>query len=78
VALSGLRVLVSEFHHAIRLGTFYSMHRVFVEMRQSGEENENQSHSQLLEKLLSPDPDNVERVIRDHLRSGKRRLFMRG
>jgi DNA-binding GntR family transcriptional regulator len=75
VSLSRSRALINEFYRVVRLGTFYNMHRVVVDMRRAGEVVDNQSHVELLKKLVSDDPDYVETVIRDHLRSGKRKLF---
>ncbi|HUX20138.1 MAG TPA: GntR family transcriptional regulator [Spirochaetia bacterium] len=75
VSLSRSRALTNEFHRVVRLGTFYNMHRVVSDLRRAGEVFDNQSHVELLKKLVSQDPDFVEGIIRDHLRSGKRTLF---
>ena len=75
VSLSGSRALTNEFRRVVRLGTFYNMHQVVVDLRRAGEAVDNQSHVELLKRLVVDDPDAVERVIRDHLRSGKRKLF---
>ncbi|HOX31249.1 MAG TPA: GntR family transcriptional regulator [Spirochaetales bacterium] len=76
VSLARCKVLDAEFLRTIRLGTFYNMHRIFIEMYRTGGEYENQSHADLLDKLERDDPDYVEGVVRDHLRSGNRRLFV--
>ncbi len=75
VSLSGSRALTNEFRRVVRLGTFYNMHQVVVDLRRAGETVDNQSHVELLKRLVTDDPDSVESVIRDHLRSGKRKLF---
>ncbi|HUX14640.1 MAG TPA: FCD domain-containing protein, partial [Spirochaetia bacterium] len=75
VSLSKSKVLTNEYYRVVRLGTFYNMHRVAIDMRRAGEVVDNQSHVELLPKLLNDDPDQVERIIRDHVHSGKRRLF---
>ncbi len=76
VSLSRCRTLMDEFDRVIRLGTFYNMHRVAADIYSSDVERENQSHCELLGKLISDDADKVENIIRDHLRSGKRKLFV--
>jgi DNA-binding GntR family transcriptional regulator len=76
VALARCKVLDAEFLRTIRLGTFYNMHRVFIEMYRTGGDYENQSHAVLLDNLEREDPDFAEGVVRDHLRSGNRRLFL--
>ncbi len=75
VSLSHSKALTNEFHRVVRLGTFYNMHRVVNDMLQAGETVDNRSHVELLGKLVRNDPDYVENIIRDHLRSGKRRIF---
>lgn len=75
VSLSHSKALTNEFYRVVRLGTFYNMHRVVDDLRRAGEQLDNQSHVELLGKLVRDDPDFVERVMRDHLRSGKRKIF---
>lgn len=75
VSLSRSKALANEFYRVVRLGTFYNMYRVVDDMRRAGEVLDNQSHVELLGKLVIEDPDYAEAVIRDHLRSGKRRIF---
>ncbi|MEI8094199.1 MAG: GntR family transcriptional regulator [Spirochaetales bacterium] len=78
VSLSGCNSLVTTFHRAIRLGTFYNMHRVYVErIRRDGIEPDSHIHLPLVEKLTSDDPDVAERAIRNHLRSGRQQIFER-
>lgn len=75
VSLSQSKALTNEFYRVVRLGTFYNMHRVANDLRRPGDKLDNQSHVELLDKVVRDDPDYAEAVIRDHLRSGKRRIF---
>lgn len=75
VSLSRCATLSNEFDRVIRLGTFYNMHRVAADIYAADAERENQSHLELLGKLVDDDAVEVENIIRDHLRSGKRKLF---
>lgn len=69
VSLAEYPMLCEEFSRSIRLSTFYGLHRLSSSV---GEEQ--RSHRALLDELTKDDPDNAERVIRSHTRSGKGEL----
>lgn len=71
VELSGCMALVREFEKTIRLNMFYSMNK-YIEPESR---REIQSHEELVNLLKTDDPDEAERIIRYHVRSGKRNLY---
>ena len=71
VILSSCNLLVEEFIKITKLGIFYRTNRIIP----SVDKLERQSHITLVDKLIENDPDEAERTIREHLRSGKRHLF---
>ena len=71
VELSGCKALVREFEKTIRLNMFYAMNK-FIEPESR---TERQSHEELVDLLKTDDPDEAERIIRYHVRSGKRNLY---
>jgi len=71
VELSGCPALLKEFNRFMRLGVFFRLNRILEPLdRQDG-----RSHSDLLELVCTDDPDLAERAVREHLRSGKQRIF---
>lgn len=71
VGLSDCPSLLREFHRVMRLGVFFRLNRILApEDRLDG-----RSHAVLLDILGGEDPDRAEQVVREHLRSGKQRLF---
>lgn len=75
VSLSGCASMVDSFFRIIRLGTFYNMNRLSTDITPPIADRVNQSHLELLDRLLGQDPPTVVNLIRDHVRSGKERLF---
>ena len=71
VELSDCPALLREFRRFIRLGVFYRMNRIL----QPVDRLDGRSHLSFLDELSHDDPDIAERAVRDHLRSGKQRLF---
>jgi DNA-binding GntR family transcriptional regulator len=71
VRLARSKVLLAEYTKAIQLGVFYSMNRLLVPR----DRLVRASHVELVERLKTNDPEVSERVMRDHLRSGKGRIF---
>jgi len=71
VQLAECPALLREFKRFIRLGVFYRLNKIL----QPRETMDDQSHFKLLDILSTDDPDIAERAIREHLRSGKQRLF---
>jgi len=71
VELSDCPALLREFRRFIRLGVFYRMNRIL----QPVDRLDGRSHLSFLDELSHDDPDTAERAVRDHLRSGKQRLF---
>ncbi len=69
--LSGVAVLVRQFEKVIRVNMFYSSNKLVEPVDRA----ERQSHEALVDLLKVHDPDYAERVIRNHVRSGKRNLF---
>ena len=66
VNLAGISSLTREFLRASRIGTFYMMHQVTF--------NKNttlMSHVELIENLVTDDPDKAEKIIREHIWSNK-------
>ena len=66
VRLVGSDPLLREFDRFIRLSMFYGVHKYTHSHAQS-----HQRHLVLLEALCDADPDEAERLVRDHVRSGK-------
>jgi DNA-binding GntR family transcriptional regulator len=75
ISLTGCETMVDSFFRIIRLGTFYNMNRLSTDLTPPVADRVNQSHRELLDRLLGKDPETVVRLIRDHVRSGKERLF---
>jgi DNA-binding GntR family transcriptional regulator len=73
VELADCPALTREFVRVMRLGVFYLMNRILS----PGDRMERRSHLELLDSLSAEHPDEAERVIREHLRSGKQHLFSR-
>ncbi len=71
VSLAGCDVLTGEFAKTMRIGTFYGMNRVIA----PDDRLERQNHVEMVERLKTRDPDEAERIVRAHVRSGKVRLF---
>ena len=71
VSLAGCEVLTSEFVKTIRLGTFYSMNRVLTPDDRAVRED----HVSLVGLLKTRNPEEADRIIRSHVRSGKHRFF---
>jgi DNA-binding GntR family transcriptional regulator len=65
VALSDCSSLMRSFKNNIRLSFFLSINIYYEEA------GDRQSHVELTEKLCTSSPTKAERLIRDHLRSGK-------
>jgi DNA-binding GntR family transcriptional regulator len=72
VGLSGVPTLVHEFMRIIRLGSFFRLNRILTK----SDKAERLSHFDLLEALSRDDPDNAEKAIRAHLRSGKHHVIL--
>lgn len=71
VELASCPALTREFVRVMRLGVFYLMNRILS----PGDRLERRSHLELLDSLSTDRPDEAERIIREHLRSGKQHLF---
>lgn len=71
VSLSGCSSLMRSFKNNIRLSFFLSINIYYEEA------GERQSHVELADKLCTSSPAKAERLIREHLRSGKP-AFLRG
>ena len=71
VQLTNCHSLLNVFEQTMRLGTL-CMANVFMEMHQF---HPVMSHADLIQQLKSLDPDDAEKVMSDHLRSGKANLF---
>jgi DNA-binding GntR family transcriptional regulator len=71
VQLAGSRVLLEEYTKAIHLGVFYSMNRLLV----PSDRLVRASHHDLVDRLKTRNQEIAEKVMRDHLRSGKGRIF---
>ena len=75
VSLSRCRTMIDSYSRIIRLGTFYNMNRLTTDLVSPTADRVNQSHVELLDRLVGQDPETVVRLVRDHVRSGKERLF---
>jgi len=71
VSLAGCEVLTDEFAKTMRIGTFYGMNRIIA----PDDRLERQNHVEIVELLMTRNPDEAERIVRAHVRSGKVRLF---
>jgi DNA-binding GntR family transcriptional regulator len=71
IKLSGCNVLVVEFKRMMHLSTFYQINSFLT----NDERQERQSHCDLIDTLTIENPDHAENVIRDHLKSGKRKFL---
>ncbi len=65
VSLSGCSSLIRSFKNNIRLSLFLSINIYYEET------GERQSHVELTESLTANSPSKAEKIIREHLRSGK-------
>ncbi|HWR11939.1 MAG TPA: GntR family transcriptional regulator [Rectinemataceae bacterium] len=75
ISLSRCDTMVDTFFRIIRLGTFYNMNRLSTDISPPIADRVNQSHCELLDRLVGKDAETVVGYIRDHVRSGKERLF---
>lgn len=75
VSLSRCKSMVDTFYRVIKLGTFYNMNRLSTDVFPPVADRVNQSHRELLERIVGQEPEAVVRLVRDHVRSGKERLF---
>ncbi|MDL2229454.1 GntR family transcriptional regulator [Treponema sp. OttesenSCG-928-L16] len=66
VNLAGLPSLTREYLRATRIGMFCMINRVSSRGR-----TRTQKHVELVEKLSTDNPDEAEKIVRDHLWSGK-------
>jgi len=66
VNLAGLPLLTREFVRIFRVGVFCNINRMI-----STSWTQQQKHVQLLDKLMTANPDEAEIAMRDHLWSGK-------
>lgn len=71
IDVSNCRALSDEYRRYMRVATFYHVNTFL----QNDDRSERLSHIDLLDQLTTSDPDRAEKVIRDHLKSGKRRFF---
>ena len=71
VETSGCPALLREFQRFIRLGVFFRLNSILSPR----DKLDDKPHADLLDVLCSADPDQAERAVREHLRSGKQRLF---
>jgi len=71
VQLAGRTVLLEKYAKAIQLGLFYQMNRLLLPRDRLTRE----SHVELVDRLKTGDPDAAEKILRDHLRSGKGHIF---
>lgn len=71
VALSDCPALLREFDRFMRLGVFFRLNRILEPV----DRLDGRRHSDLVEVLCTEDPDLAEKAVRDHLRSGKQRIF---
>ena len=69
--LTSVDALIQEYKRVLQLNIFYSLNR-FVS---SADRRDVSGHKQLIEDLKTPNGDKAEKVIRAHVRSGKRRLL---
>ncbi len=67
VGLADCRMLSDEYKRCIHLNMFFGINRFYPSVGERGR----MSHEQLLEQLTTRDPDEAERIIRAHVRSGK-------
>lgn len=71
VACSGCPALLREFQRFIRLGVFFRLNSILGPV----DRLDGRRHIDLLDALCEADADQAERIVREHLRSGKQRLF---
>ena len=71
VELAECKVLDVEFKRIINVSTFYQINSFLS----NAERQERLSHCELIEKLFIKDPEKAEKIIRDHLKSGKGNFF---
>ncbi|WP_020613164.1 GntR family transcriptional regulator [Sediminispirochaeta bajacaliforniensis] len=71
VALTCSKSLSDSFKRVMRVGTFYQVNTFLAQE----ERQERLSHKALIEELTTDDPDRAEKIIRDHLKSGKRHFY---
>ena len=69
VNLTGLQSLTREYLKAFRIGIFCMINRV-----PSYDREHPRKHTDMLEQLTTDDPDRAEKIVREHLWSGKPKL----
>ena len=73
VRLSKCKALVDAFSRTMRIGMFYRMNSFLPPT----DRKEQLSHVELIDGLTVDNPDAAEKLIREHLQSGKRDLLKR-
>jgi DNA-binding GntR family transcriptional regulator len=71
VQLANCPALFNGYMRIMRLSSFIRLNRILDQ----SDKQERQSHVALLDVLSRDDPDGAEHAIRDHLRSGKHKVF---
>ena len=71
IEITGVGALIKEYHRAMHLNIFHAVNRLIETHDQTDDSN----HRELVIKLETRDPDEAERIIRAHVRSGKGSLF---
>ena len=67
IRLTDCDSLVDEYDRIMKVQVFHIMNRFLTE----DDKRVHWSHVELVQSLKEPDPDKAERVMREHLRSGK-------
>jgi len=70
IKITGVDALIKEYHRVIHLNIFHAVNR----LTQIHDNADPSNHRKLVQKLKTRDPDEAERIIRAHVRSGKGRL----
>lgn len=72
IELSGSRSLLAAFQQVMHLGTLCTVN-FFADLHPNNPEG---NHVALLDRLKTKNSDTAEKVIREHMRGGKKALFM--
>lgn len=67
IELTGSRILIDEYKRIMKLQVFHIMNRFLDE----NDRSVHFSHVELIHNLKTEDADTAERIMREHLRSGK-------
>lgn len=74
MALTGVQALKREYRRVMRLNVFFGVNRIVTDL----DVRDVRDHRELVRMLKTTDPDEAERIMREHARSGKTDSVLKG